>query len=275
MGPRRLISRVRSSLRHGSTKTPLRYDIDCLVYSSHKSGTQTLHATLNHSAVPTQFIHQLRNVGMPSGHGVFRSYLEQYRRRKDRKLHVVSTFRLPLERHMSSFFQWYGTDAVRKGWVHGADDTIIARLDVNELQSLFLKELRYGSLAGRHDSLHELCSEHGLEVTALPFDVKAGFGIFEDALVRMHLFRFDLLFTDLTGLLEEALNVRVSPKTANFSPDKWYWQKLQEFKSTLAIPPDLIKLIHASKKDLIDLFYPDRYQEILNDQLARYAQRPM
>ena len=274
MGPRRLAGQFRASLKPGSTTLTLPYDIDCLVYSSHKSGTETLRATLNHSGIPAYCIHQLRNAAMPSGHGVFRSYLAQYRRRTNRKLDVVSTFRLPWERHMSSFFQWYGTGAVRKGWVRTADDTVIARLNVDELQQLFLGELRDGSLAGRHDSLHELCGELGLEVTALPFDVTSGFGTFENDLVRLHLFRFDLLFVQLASLLEEALNVPVSPKTANFSPDKWYWQKFQEFASTLTAQPDLIKTIHAPKKDLIDVFYPDRYQEILNEHLARYAGLP-
>lgn len=84
------------------------YDIGCLVYSSHKSDTQTLKATLDHSGIPTRHIHLLRNAGMSSGRGRLRAHLKRYRRRNGRKLTVVAIFRLPLERHISSFFQWYG-----------------------------------------------------------------------------------------------------------------------------------------------------------------------
>jgi hypothetical protein len=128
---------------------------------------------------------------------------------------------------------------------------------------------------GRHDSLHELCGELGYEVAALPFDSARGFGVFEGGLTRVHLFRFDLLFPDFAHLLEGALNVRVSPQIANLTAQKWYRQKFHEFKTTLRAPPEMIHTIHEAKKDLIDVFYPDRYQEILNGQLIRYGARPM
>lgn len=271
MRPRRFVGRLRASPQRRPRATSLPYDIDCLVYSSHKSGTKTLKATLDHSGIPTRHIHLLGNAGMPLGRGAFRTYLQQYQRRNNRKLKVISTFRAPLERHMSSFFQWYGHGVVRNGLVRRNDDTIIARLNVDELQQIFNDELRNGSLVGHRDSLHELCDEVDYQVVDLPFDATRGFGVLENDLMRVHLFRFDLLFPDFARQLEEALNIKVSPRIENFSPRKWYGPKFQEFKATLKVPPDLIHMIYEAKKDLIDIFYPDRYQEILNDQLVRYG----
>lgn len=270
MGPRRVTGRLKASLRRVPTRTPLSYDIDCLVYSSHKSGTQTLKATLDNSGIPTRHIHVLQNAGMPSGRGAFRSYLERYRRRNNRKLTVVSTFRLPLERHISSFFQWYGHGVVTHGLVRGDTETIITRLNVPELQQIFLEELRDGSLVGRRDSLHELCGELGYEVADLPFDAARGFDVFEDDFMRVNLFRFDILFPDFAGLIGTALKVNVSPKVDNVSAKQWYGSKFHEFRATLKIPGDLIHMVHDAKKDLIDVFYPGRYQQILDDHLARY-----
>lgn len=271
MKPKQLVGRLKASLCRKPKKPPLRYDIDCLVYSSQKSGTQTLKATLDRSGISASYIHRMANAGMPSCHGTFRSYLNQYRLLNNHKLDVISTFRLPLERYMSSFFQRYGHDVVGNGLVRGIDDTVIARLNVGKLQTIFLDELRQGSLMGRPDSLHELCGELGFEVTDLPFDTARGFGVFENELIRVHLFRFDLLFPDFAGLLANTLNVRVSPQIANVSEQKWYGQKFYEFKATLNVPPDLIKTVHEEKKDLIDVFYPGLFQEILNDQLVRYG----
>lgn len=271
MRPRRALRKIRALGRRRPTGLPLPYDIDSLVYSSHKSGTQTLLATLEKSGIPARHIHLLGDAGMSPGRGAFRSYLKTYRRRRNRKLSIVSTFRLPLERHMSSFFQRYGHGAVRDGLVRGIDDTIIARLTVDELQQGFLEEVRVGSLAGRLESLHELCGELGYRASDLPFDTARGFGAFEDDLVKVHLFRFDLFFPDFPPILEDALDVRIVSQIENISADKWYGEKFHEFKTTLKAPPDLIRRIHEAKKDLIEVFYPGRYQEILNERLDRYG----
>jgi hypothetical protein len=97
--PRIIAGRLMAPLRGRAAGKPLGHDIDCLVYSSHKSGTQTLTATLEQSGISARHIHHLRNAGMDSGCGAFGSYLEQYRRRNGRRLNIVSTFRLPLERN--------------------------------------------------------------------------------------------------------------------------------------------------------------------------------
>jgi hypothetical protein len=71
------------------------------------------------------------------------------------------------------------------------------------------------------------------------------------------------------------LKIKVSPQIENVSAQKWYGQKFHEFRTTFKAPPDLIRTIHEAKKDLIDVFYPEQYQEILNDQLIRYGEKPI
>jgi hypothetical protein len=274
LGTRRTASRLTASLLRRRLVNRLTYDIDCLVYSSHKSGTQTLKATLDRSDIPARHIHALRNAGMASGRGAFRSYLEAYRLRNGRKLNIVSVFRLPLERHVSSFFQWYGDDVVRAGLVRGSRDNIIARRSVGALQESFIEELRQGSLVGQHDSLHELCADLGRDVAGLRFDPSGGYGVVEDDLMRLHLFRFDLFFPDFASLLGDAMDVRLIPQIDNVSACKWYGTKFLQFQTTLKVPPALIESTQEGKKDLVDVFYPGQYAEILEGQLIRYGCQP-
>lgn len=246
-------------------------DIDFLVYSSHKTGTQTVLATLNNSGMRARHFHIMDNVRMQPGEGDFRTYLEHYRRTNRQKLTVISIFRLPWERHMSSFFQWHAEGVVREGHASRTKDTIIARCAVDELQGIFLQQIQDGSLRGREDSLLELCSELDYEVSTLSFDEENGFHVFEDELMRLLLFRFDLLFPGFHGTLEDALQTELSPQIDNRSDDKWYAEKFTDFKTTLAAPPDLIRGVHGAKKELIDVFYPLQYQLIVDDHIARYG----
>lgn len=250
---------------------PFPYELDCLVYSSHKTGTQTITATLSNSGIRTQHIHSLSNVNLKADNGAFRSYLERYQLVNSRKLTVLSVFRLPLERHMSSFFQWFGEGVVREGLVTKTEATIIARYPVDQLQKIFINLIATRSLVGRKESLHELCGELAYPTSSLQFVADRGFTVIEDEFIRLVLFRFDILFPDFRGYLEKSLETKLIALTANVTEDKWYSGKFDEFKRTLLLKPDLIRMIHAEKKDLIDLFYPAQYEDIVNGQISIYG----
>lgn len=264
---RALVSRT----ARGTTNHKLPADIDCLVYSSHKTGTQTILATLTNSGIRARHLHILGNVGMQANNAEFRSYLGHYRRVNRRKLTVISIFRLPWERHMSSFFQWHAQGVVRERLAAGPESTIIARCTVDELQDIFRQQIQEGSLRGQEDSLNELCEELGHQVSALTLDPARGFGVFEDQFMRLLVFRFDLLFPEFQRVLEEALQTPLSPQVVNMTDDKWYAAKFSAFRTTLTADPDMIRGVHHAKKQLIDVFYPREYQRIVDDHIARYG----
>lgn len=199
--------------------------------------------------------------------------MRAYLRRNRRKLTILSVFRIPLERHISSFFQWHGDGVVRHGRVRNSNDTIIARCPNEMLQQIFIESLASRKVPGLAESLTELCEALNHAPTWLEFSPDQGFTVLEDDLIRLVLFRFDLLFPDFIDLMQEALQIKLRARISNVSTDKWYAKKYDEFNRTLVVPHELIRMVSEDKKDLIDVFYPSQYAQVVNGQIERYGAR--
>ena len=138
-------------------------NLDYLVYSSHKSGTQTLVHTLKRSGFRCKHCHYLPNIDLKSGD--FTGYLESYFQRNKKKLDVITVFREPMERHISSFFQGYGSRPLRLKEVENELETIIYKYTINQLQEKYIKELRSQSLIGFTESMHDMAGRLHEKVT--------------------------------------------------------------------------------------------------------------
>ena len=269
---RRISSRLNRRRPYGPTG--LDVDLDYLVYSSHKSGTQTVTATLRRSGYRAVHLHRLSGRGMTAGTGAFESYLDDYCESRRGKLAVISTFRPPMERHISSFFQRHGVGVVREGLTASNEETIIARCSVGELQRMFIEQVATQSLPGYHESLHELCDEIAVTTGDLSFDLERGVGSFETDRIKLTLFRFDQLFGSFPDLLDSAMGRKFSAQLANMNEKQWYKPIQDEFKASLKIPTDVIEGLHATKRDLIELFYPGQYEDIVAAAISRYGTTP-
>ncbi len=228
-------------------------NLDYLIYSSHKSGTQTLVNTLNGNGLTSRHCHSARNIGIRNGE--FETFLDQYLKRNNKKLDVVTVFREPMARHVSSFFQGYGTKPLRLKQVASTAETIIHTHTIAQLQERFISELRDRSLIGFAESIHEICKELRIDTRDLTFDRESGFGIFERENVRIYLLRFDILFDNPAKLLAKITGKAITVKPDNMSESKWYRTIYSNFKATLVIPDDLAREVRATKQDLIDIFY--------------------
>jgi len=252
---------------------PNALDVDVMVYSSHKSGTQTLISTLRHASIRCVHLHNLKNIDLQPDQGQFRGYLRDYLAKTGRRLIVLSTFREPLERHISSLFQWHGIGVVRTGQVAGERETLIARLEIDELIDRFVAELRDGSLVGFRDSLHQICRETGMPTSNLNYSADRGYGAVETDLLTLYTFRFDDLFASFPEPLNRALRLSLLPRPANLGANKWYATKYADFKQRLRLPRELVESIYAAKQDLIDVFYPGRYADMLRAACQHYCDR--
>lgn len=246
-------------------------DTDFLVYSSHKTGTQTLLGTLRASGVSAKHFHGLKNVGLSAGAGQFVEHLSGFSKRQGHKQFVLSTFRLPLERHAASFFQWHGSRPVVRGLVGCPEETLIARLTVEDLVAEFVAALRENTLTGYKESLEELSAELSLNLDELSFSKAQGHGVHEMDLAKIYLFRFDLLFADYPAALEKAVGVPLRAAVTNVGAAKWYGPKYADFKAQLKLPQELIAAVHEDKRQLIDLFYPGEYSSLLQAACDRYG----
>ena len=108
--------------------------LDILVYSSHKTGTQTLVDTLNTGGLNTKHCHYLSHLEMDKEK--FKELLGHYKNKNDKKLKIITVIRNPKNRLISSFFQSFHDDPINFGWKNEFG-TIIAISNVDELAGLY------------------------------------------------------------------------------------------------------------------------------------------
>lgn len=246
-------------------------NLDYLVYSSHKTSTQSLSFTLRNNGFKCKHCHNLKHIGLKSGS--FLDYLKRYSKKNNKKLDVITVFREPLERHMSSFFQGYGTRPLQVKEVKDKSETIIYKKSIHDLQEIFVSELSSQTLIGYRDSIHEICNELNVSVGDLnSMQKEEQYNLYETEYIKLYLFRFEVLINNFERLLSEISNKKLKIEQANTSDLKWYKDIYSDFKSTIKIPSNIISQTYESKKDIINLLYHEGYQAVLNNAINRFGQ---
>lgn len=243
-------------------------NLDYLVYSSHKTATQTLVRTLTTHGLTTRHCHQLNDRGLQPGD--FTHLLNRYYQRHKRPLNVISVFREPITRHISSFFQGYGTRPLRLQEVQSENETIIFKHTISQLQTQFIEELGSGSLIGYEESIHEICIELGINTHELAYDKIKQYGLYETENLRLHIYRFDHLINNFEATLSKLTGKNITQYNDNISHLKWYKDKYQEFKQSLKLPKMAVNQTYKHKRHLIELMYSESYEDLLNRTTFKY-----
>lgn len=244
-------------------------ELDFLVFSSHKSGTQTLRNSLRASGYKAAHCHNVRHLGLR--HDEFESYLNQYSQQRGKKLDLITVFREPIDRHISSFFQGHGSRPLAKKLVADKTETLIYQMKPCDLCDLFISELESESLIGFSESIHEIATELRFNPSDLLFDNQRGFSVFETSNVRVFLFRFDSLFSNFSALMGEITDRSFIVQSSNMSERKWYRETYLAFRNQLAIPSSIIEKTYKKKEDLIKLFYSGSFETPLRNAIAMYG----
>lgn len=242
--------------------------LDYLVYSPHKTGTQTLITTLNSNGYTSTHCHLLGNIGVRVQD--FTIYLQDYRKRNKRPLDIITVFREPMERHMSSFFQGYGTRPLRLKQMQDESETIIYRYTIEELREKYIQELTDKSLIGYPEALHEIFSTLRLTAADLSRAADEAFARYESDLLRLYVFRFDELFANLEPQLSAVTEKAIQEASTNLSDTKWYRDKYKAFKTEVRLPDEVIEQVYEEKRDLIEYFYGD-YPGTLQAALVKFG----
>lgn len=246
-------------------------NLDYFIYSSHKSGTQTLVGSLVNSGLKCKHIHNLTNLNLTPGD--FRFILDSYKFKNNKKMIVITVFRNPLERHISSFFQWHGTRPLLLKEVRNINETIIYKSSIKKLQDKFLSELRDQSLVGFSDSLHEIFQELEICADDLKFNNERNYGIYETEKIKLYFLKFDIFFNEYNNFLSKITGIKISQQNRNMSENKFYREIYTEFKKTLSLPNEVISDVFNSKWDLMKLFYDKDAQSILSECYIKYGRR--
>jgi len=247
--------------------------LDYLVFSSHKTATQTVTETLRKNNFRCVHCHILENVGIEIG--AFKYFLIPYYLKNKKRLNIISTFREPIERQISSFFQYYGKDVIRLKQVDDITDTIIHKWQVHELQKKMIDELNNPfteRLERTSESIDQICSELNINIKELNYRPQAQYGLCEKDTCRIFTFRFDILTNNLETLLSTITQTPIQQHNKNLTTDKWYNPIYREFIASLKIPHATIRKIYETRRDLINLFYPDQYDSLLAATIDRYGE---
>jgi hypothetical protein len=206
--------------------------------------------------------------------GDFLRMLDAYYKRQGRPLKVITVFREPLERHISSFFQAHGSRPLRLGEVSHEHETILYRHSIKELRQQFIRELSNHSLIGLPESMREISRELRKDVSEFSFDTEDKIGVHQTENLVLYLFRFDQLFPNFTDIFMAVAGESLQIQNTNIGSDKWYKEIYREFKSSLRIPGEVLESAYKEKKQLIDVFYPGQYASLLDSALKKYQSAP-
>lgn len=244
--------------------------LDCLVFSSHKTGTQTITRTLNASGIRAGHCHGLGNIGVAEGD--FADRLAAYAAERRRRLRVISIFREPMERHVSSFFQAHGTRPLRTGEAADPSETILCRHPVEELQRRFLVELEDRSLIGYAEALHSLCRELDKAPSALLARRETDRWVHEGTAIELFVCRFDDFFRDFEPMLAGMVGAPVRAVETNIGERKWYGDIYRAFARSLRVPRRILLGVYEDKRDIIETVCGEGFDAVVARARARYEE---
>ena len=146
--------------------------LDFLVYSSHKTSTQSLLSILkvnNYKAVHCHGINNLK-LTLKLNHHVkkeqYIQYLLNYKIKNNKKIKIISCIRNPKDRLISSFFQSFHTDQINFRNIKGNDTTVTVKSE-DELITMYEEVIKKKSLPGNVESLDEMSTIHNINVLEL------------------------------------------------------------------------------------------------------------
>jgi len=249
------------------------FNIEFLIFSSHKTATQSVSKTLQKNGFSVLSCHSLRK-GMQM-EGLFKEYLDTYVKNKNKKLIVISSFREPIERHISSFFQYYGTRPINRKEVNDYTETTIYNKTIPELQLQFTEELNNKTCpAMMNESILDIVDELDISLKDLKYSTDHKMCLYEKDNIQLYIFDFRMLTHNMETILSNITGKNIKVTNSNTSSEKWYDSIYKEFKSTLYLSEETIKHVYALKKDLIEMFYEEGYDESLKKALTKYSHKP-
>jgi hypothetical protein len=244
------------------------FDVEFLIFSAHKTATQTITASLNVSGIKSRHAHVLYNMALDENQ--FAQYLIEYHARERRNLKIISVFRDPMDRLISSFFQ--SLEENKHAWTDTHDEERGSGdfdMPLRQLIDLFSRYCE--TVDGWGESITDLCTEMQVAPETLTFSEVERIGINRLDNCALYLMRFDLMLPRLTELLGFITGRNVVLSTINQSKDKVYAARYLDLRAFLKLPPSIIVKVHESRRRLIELFYPGCYEAMLNEKLARYG----
>ena len=219
-------------------------DLDFLVYSSHKTATQTLLAIFNNNNYKATHCHSLddlkHSLVNPPTENTFIQYLISYKNIKNKKLKIITCIRNPINRLLSSFFQSFSTDEIAINNI-SEETTTIGIKNEDELCIMYEEMIKNSNLPRNIESLDELSII--LDINILEkVENKQNYYYLDNNLFELYVLDFNCVIdTNVLNYLNKILMLDLQTLSSNnLSENKHYYNKYQNIKKKIGGKLDTI-----------------------------------
>lgn len=221
----------------------LNNNIDYLIYSSHKTSSQSLKNTLNNNCFLTEHLHTIDK----NNYICFKNYCNDYNEKNNKKLTIISILRNPFDRLKSSFFQTFHSDQVSFLNIN-ENNTFINENNVDFLFNVFCNkilnnereeeeylfnkknEIFRNGLPGMSESLFEIDEIFDYQVIN-NLEIIDNYYYYENNLIQLYVLSFDKLINN--DYLKNIFNINDNLLSCNLSSYKLYDKKYVDFKKLI------------------------------------------
>jgi hypothetical protein len=219
-------------------------DLDFLIYSSHKTFTQSLLSTLIKNNYKAIHCHELTQLSLfcidPPTKETFIQYLINYKTIKNKKLKIITCIRNPKTRLLSSFFQSFHSDQISFNNI-SEEKTIINVKNEDELCVMYEENIKNKKLLGKMESLDEM-SMIVDENLLNKLENKKDYYYLNSDFFELYVLDFNRLIDEnVLNYLNNTLTLDLKIiASCNLSENKSYYNKYKNVKKSLGDKVDKI-----------------------------------
>lgn len=212
--------------------------IEFLIYSSHKTSTQSLVSILNINKYKSIHCHHIRNLkvllkpNQQVNKEMFIQALINYKNNNKKKLKIVTIIRNPIDRLISSLFQSYHTDELNYKKI---EDTTINLKNLNELEEFYKESIQNDTLPGGVESIDELSDIIDVNIIS-NLEKRNNFFYYNHTLFELYVLDFKkLIHQNNLNYINNKLNTKCRLNNQkNLSKNKNYYEKYLMLKNMIS-----------------------------------------
>lgn len=217
--------------------------LDFLIFSSHKTSTQTILNTLLKNGYKSIHCHSITNFFNNYGNNVrnnsdlsnkaFIEGLNNYKKYNNKKLRIISVIRNPNDRLISSFFQSHYDDEIMFLNKTHNETTVFTKTE-EELFNLYNLHIKNNSLHGKIESIDELSNLTSINIISRLKKLD-GYYYLDDDLFELFVLDFKQVISNSSiDYLNNILNINITTMhPCNNSKQKCYYIKYQNVKAMI------------------------------------------
>jgi len=228
-------------------------NIDIIIYSGGKTGSSTLYHSFK-GVIGSERLFAVHN-DFQLGGSV--KIADIFRQRKKKPVLIVSAYREPVSRHLSSFFQ--------NIFMHlNTDLDHLLKMDIKFIMDELIRIMRNNFFELYHPFLeNDKKNINGIDIFKTPFNKEKGFQVYRTPKVKLILLLFDKINNWGTIIRDNTQYKKFQLMPANLTNNKETYSLYREVCDKIIIPTDLLDCLFLAEKTNMEYFYtPEQIDQI-------------